>query len=74
MISQINPEARIICDEERLRPSGSEVERLFGDNTKLKSTTGWQPRVTIDEGIERTIEWFRDSANLARYKSDIYNV
>jgi NAD dependent epimerase/dehydratase len=61
-------------DPERLRPAGSEVMRLVADATRLTAATGWQPRHTLEEGIARTVEWFGDPANLARYKTGIYNI
>ena len=66
-------DVKYVVDPERLRPSKSEVFRLCGDNTKIESLTDWRPQVTLLEGLRRTIEWFTDPANLARYKSDIYN-
>lgn len=60
-------------DSARLRPSKSEVRRLCGDNTLITSLTGWHPRVSLQEGLARTIAWFTDPANLAKYKTDIYN-
>ncbi len=72
MIRQINPEAKIVCDEQRLRPEKSEVNRLLGSNEKIKSLTNWAPRYTFEEGIAETIEFLRN--NLDRYKVDIYNV
>ena len=62
-----------VVDPARLRPSKSEVRRLCGDNSKIRALTGWEPRVTLREGLARTIEWFSDPANLARYKANIYN-
>ena len=62
-----------VVDPQRLRPSKSEVFRLCGDNTKIESLTDWRPRISLEEGLRRTIEWFTDPANLCRYKSDIYN-
>ena len=72
IISQINPEAKIICDEDRLRPDKSEVNRLLGDNTKIKALTNWEQKYTFSQGIAETIEWLRH--NLDKYKTDIYNV
>ena len=72
IIDLINPNARIICDEERLRPEKSEVNRLLGSNQKLKRYTKWEPKYTFERGIEETIRWFRD--NLSKYKIDIYNI
>ena len=74
MIRQINPKASIIIDDERLRPEKSEVERLLGSNEKIKTLTGWSPMYTFESGIAETIEWFRNSENLAKYKSEIYNL
>jgi dTDP-glucose 4,6-dehydratase len=45
-------------DPARVRPAMSEVDRLLCDNRKLQHSTGWQPRVTLDEGLRRTIAWF----------------
>lgn len=72
IISQINPSARIVCDEERLRPDKSEVNRLLGDNTKIRELTDWQQKYTFSQGISETIDWLR--GNLDKYKTDIYNV
>ncbi|NFR95143.1 SDR family NAD(P)-dependent oxidoreductase [Clostridium botulinum] len=74
IISQINKDATIICDEERLRPEKSEVNRLLGSNEKVKKLTNCEPKFTFAEGIKETIDWFRVPENLARYKSDIYNL
>ena len=72
IISQINPKARIVCDEQRLRPEKSEVNRLLGSNKKIKELTDWQPRYTFAQGIAETIAWMRQNMN--SYKTDIYNV
>lgn len=62
-----------VVDPARLRPSASEVFRLCGDNSKITALTAWSPEVSLREGISRTVKWFTDPANLARYKTDIYN-
>ena len=74
LINQIRPSAQIITDEQRVRPEKSEVERLLGSNEKIQQLTGWKPEWTLDQGLESTITWFQDPANLAAYKSDIYNI
>lgn len=61
-------------DPARIRPSKSEVFRLCGDNSKIKSLTGWTPQITLEEGLRRTIQWFTTPGNLAGYKTGIYNV
>ncbi len=72
IINYINPNAKIVSDEQRLRPEKSEVNRLLGSNEKIKLLTGWEPKYTFEEGISETIEWMRD--NLAVYKADVYNL
>lgn len=69
----MNADVEWVTDPERLRPSKSEVRRLLGDNTLITSLTPWRPKVTLEEGLARTIDWFVKPENLARYKTDIYN-
>lgn len=63
-----------VTDPQRLRPGGSEVFRLLGDNSLITSLTEWRPRFTLEEGLSKTIEWFVDPSNLKKYKSGIYNL
>ena len=72
LIRQINPNARIICDEDRLRPEKSEVNRLLGSNAKILELTDWKPQFTFEQGLAETIEFLRH--NLDKYKVDIYNI
>ncbi len=72
VIRQINPKAKIICDEERLRPEKSEVNRLLGSNEKIKRLTSWKQNWSFSEGLSETITWMSD--HWADYKTDIYNV
>lgn len=72
IISQLNPSAKIVCEEERLRPEKSEVNRLLGSNAKIKNLTNWIPQYTLIEGIHETIEWMKQNMNI--YKTDIYNI
>lgn len=72
LISQINPKAQIVCDEARLRPEKSEVNRLLGCNEKIKRLTDWEPQYSLRQGLEETIRFFR--THLDRYKTDIYNL
>lgn len=68
----------VLGDEQRLRPVGSEVERLWADNTIARELAGWTPAFGGLEGLQRglgeTITWFTQPANLAKYKSNIYNI
>ena len=70
----MDADVEFIEDKQRLRPKNSEVFRLWGDNTKIKSLTGFEPNYTIEEGLRETIKWFTKPENLAKYKSNIYNV
>jgi NAD dependent epimerase/dehydratase len=67
-------QAHAVPDAERLRPERSEVQRLWCDNSLIRSLTGFEPQYGLEEGLQRTVEWFAQPGNLARYKPDIYNV
>lgn len=69
----MNVEVEITEDSQRIRPRNSEVMRLIADATKLHEATGWKPQYTRDAGLQETIEWFLDPANLAHYKPEQYN-
>jgi len=72
IISIMGKDVKIICDDERLRPENSEVNRLWADNTKIKELTGWKPNYSIDKGLEETVAWIKN--NMQYFKTDIYNV
>jgi NAD dependent epimerase/dehydratase len=59
-------------DQKRLRPSGSEVERLVADNTLVRELTGWSPQIDLEEGLQRTIAWIRDNPSF--YRPDMYSI
>lgn len=61
-------------DPERIRPKNSEVFRLWGDNTVISELTGFKPDYNLDQGLEATCEWFKNPANLKKYKAHIYNI
>lgn len=72
LIRQIAPDAKVICDEQRLRPEKSEVNRLLGCNEKIMHLTEWKPQYTFEEGLAETVSFLRN--NLDKYKTDIYNL
>ena len=72
LIRQINPEAKIVCEEERLRPEKSEVNRLLGDATKLRQMTGWQPAYTFEQGLAETIAWIRE--HMDSFRTGVYSL
>lgn len=72
LIRQINPRAKIVCDEQRLRPEKSEVNRLLGCNEKILRLTNWTPQYSFEQGLAETIEFLK--RNMDKYKIDIYNL
>lgn len=64
--------ARVESRVERVRPEPSEVSRLVADNTRAEQLLGWRPTVAIEQGIARTVAWFRE--NLHRYRPDEYQL
>ena len=71
IISLIGRDVTIQTDQSRIRPSGSEVERLWCDNSKAKRLLNWEPSMSLDEGLQETINWIRENVDL--HKTDIYN-
>lgn len=67
-------DAKVLADSTRIRPAGSEVQRLLCDSTKLTELTGYRTAVSLDEGFRRTVDWFTKSENLRKYKAHLYNV
>ena len=65
-------ELPIVCEETRLRPAQSEVMRLHADTEKARRLLGWQPQVSLDAGLKRTIDWIGDHLKL--YRPDTYEV
>lgn len=72
IIKIIGKDVKILCDDERIRPENSEVNRLWADNAKIKELTDWTPNYNIDQGLEATVEWVKN--NMQYFKTDIYNV
>lgn len=74
----MNADIEILTDEVRLRPTHSEVERLWADNSKARELFGWAPKYAKLDGFKRglaeTVEWIEDADNLRGYKADIYNI
>jgi NAD dependent epimerase/dehydratase len=70
----MNSDARIEIDPNRVRPEASEVLRLRCNYQKLRDASGFQPRISLCEGLKRTIDWFQNPNNLRRYKESLYNV
>lgn len=67
--SLMQADISIQTDDERMRPQKSEVERLVGDNRKLRALTDWQPEYDLDKGLMNTIEWWQASRPLINQKT-----
>jgi NAD dependent epimerase/dehydratase len=65
-------EAKVVVDESRVRPGGSEVERLLCDNSRAREWCGWEPQVPLEEGLRRTSDWIRD--HLDRVEAASYQI
>ena len=63
---------KIVADPQRVRPGKSEVMKLWASNEKAKRMIGWEPRISLDEGLRATIEWI--SAHIDLYRPDGYTV
>ena len=72
LIKTSGRDARLVTDPDRLRPPGSEVERLLCDNRRAREWAGWEPKVTLEEGLRHTADWVQ--ANPTPTKAGAYNV
>jgi len=67
-------DVEFITENQRKRPGKSEVFRLWCDNSKIVSLTGFKPEFSLRQGLERTVEWFSKPENLTKYKTGLYNI
>lgn len=70
----MHSDVEFITEEQRIRPEKSEVFRLWCDNSKIKQLTGFEPKYSLLQGLEKTVAWFKKQENLAKYKPGLYNV
>ena len=74
----MNKNVEFISEDQRLRPAGSEVERLWADNNLARELAGWTPQYQgvegLSKGLQETIAWFSKPSNLSRYKAGLYNI
>ena len=70
ILKVLNRKIPVVSERARLRPENSEVERLCADNTRAKSILGWSPKFTLEEGLEKTVEWVRE--NNERFQPGVY--
>ncbi len=75
LISEImGKSAKVMIEDQRIRPEKSEVFRLRCDNTKIFKMTGFKPQVSFEQGLSKTVEWFARKENSMGYKPGLYNV
>lgn len=72
IMSLAKEEVKISLDHQRVRPPKSEVKQLVADNTKAKRLIGWEPTVSLKDGLRNTVEWIRE--NKGQFKAGIYNI
>jgi NAD dependent epimerase/dehydratase len=72
VIELLGGNKRMVHDEARVRPPASEVMELLCDNRKAREVLGWQPQVSLEEGLRATIRFIRDHRE--RYKTEAYNL
>jgi dTDP-glucose 4,6-dehydratase len=72
IVKLVGSASEVVEDAQRIRPANSEVERLLCGHAKARELLGWTPHVGLEDGLQRSIDWFRN--HLDRYKTDIYNV
>jgi dTDP-glucose 4,6-dehydratase len=72
IVGLVGSPSEVVEDSQRIRPPNSEVERLLCDHSKATQLLGWQPKVELEDGLRRSIDWFR--GHLDRYKTDLYNI
>jgi dTDP-glucose 4,6-dehydratase len=72
IFAAIGNDVPVVLADERVRPAGSEVDRLCAGVERARARLGWHSTIDLDEGLRRTIDWISSSLNL--YKSTIYNV
>lgn len=72
IIKKINPKAKIVCEQKRVRPEKSEVMQLLCNNRLAGDLAGWKPAYTLEDGLDLTIGWMKE--HLASYKTGVYTV
>jgi NAD dependent epimerase/dehydratase len=72
IVKRVNPQARIVCEKERIRPEMSEVMQLLCDNRRAKDLAGWEPKYTLEEGLSLTIDWMKE--HIESYKLGLYTI
>jgi NAD dependent epimerase/dehydratase len=72
IIKKVNPKAKIVCEQKRIRPGKSEVMQLLCDNRLAGELAGWKPANTLENGLDLTIGWMKE--HLASYKTGVYTV
>jgi nucleoside-diphosphate-sugar epimerase len=59
-------EKQVAIDKTRLRPR--DVEILVTDNSKARKLLGWKPKTAFEQGIRKTIQWYKDTGQTWGYE------
>lgn len=65
-------EIEVVSEDSRQRPPASEVERLLADSTRARTVLGWEPKVSLEEGLKKTLDWME--RHLERYRPEVYTI
>ncbi len=71
ILAQVGRSVRIEVDTERFRPEKSEVQRLLSDNHLACQRLGWEPSISLQDGLQQTIVWIRQ--HLDFYRPGVYS-
>ena len=66
ILKMLHSNATITSKEERMRPLGSEVERLLSSPERMRGATGWVARHSIEAGLAKTIDWFSNNGDIRK--------
>jgi dTDP-glucose 4,6-dehydratase len=72
IIEKVNPKAKIVCEQKRVRPEKSEVMQLLCDNRLAEELAGWRPSYSLEDGLDLTIGWMKE--HIASYKTGEYTI
>jgi len=72
IIEKVNPKAKIVCEQKRVRPEKSEVMQLLCDNRLAGDLAGWKPTTSLEEGLDLTIGWMKE--HITSYKTGVYTI
>ncbi len=70
----VKKNSKIVIENKRIRPKKSEVNLLLGSNKKIRKKIKWKPKISLQKGLEKTVDWFKVDKNIKLYPSTDYNL